>query len=557
MSSAYSLKVYDAEINRFKISETSEANISFLDMQSFASQNGAAAQPQSASPGPSPFDKQQKLNILNSLEEKGFSNGNQILDIMRKWHENHYHITDSAQAKQFMFDFQPALLQALSQTANPDKAFVLFDRFLSNLKTEQKFLSLFKNNASALRLIIDVMGNAPHLAQFLYWNPKLLESILDPASFDSVPTDYTLKSSIYKVISNAQKYEDIVNGLRYAVMEQAFLISLRVLSQKISAQQAGVLYTRLAEILIEALLLYIEHDLRQNHGSIKGGQTTVLAMGKLGSWELTASSDLDLIVIYDFDKSCTESDGKKPISPLEYYNLLTKKLIKALSIQTSYGNLYKVDMRLRPWGNSSSVATHIDSFAEYQEKQAWTWEHMALTRARVITGSEDLRPRVEGIVHSILCHPRNPRQISADIIDMRSRIAKEKPTNHLWNIKYVRGGLIDLEFIVQYLQLIHANTMPEILHQNIFQALQNIKEANIIEADISNDLIMSAEYYHSMMQILRICISDMFDPDKAPEGLKDVLVRISGKDSFSELENNLKMTTESVKQIYNQTLKKC
>ena len=187
-----------------------------------------------------------------------------------------------------------------------------------------------------------------------------------------------------------------------------------------------------------------------------GQETAILALGKLGGREMTATSDLDLIVIYDFNSEHPESDGARPLYGAQYFSRLIQRLISALTAQTNYGLLYQVDMRLRPSGRSGPLATQLDGFASYQESEAWTWEHMALTRARVVSASPQFAARVEGVIRAVLCRARDAEAVAGDVAEMRKAIATEKGDGDRWDIKYVAGGLIDIEFIAQYLQLIHA-----------------------------------------------------------------------------------------------------
>jgi len=186
-------------------------------------------------------------------------------------------------------------------------------------------------------------------------------------------------------------------------------------------------------------------------------------MGKLGGREMTANSDIDLIVVYDFDPARPESDGERPLHAAHYFARFTQRLVNALTTRTNYGRLYDVDMRLRPSGRSGPVATSITSFESYQRRDAWTWEHLALTRARVVSGAPALAARVEAVIRDVLRTPRDARAVASDVVDMRRAIAAEKGDGARWDLKYAAGGLIDLEFIAQYLQLAHAAAAPDIL----------------------------------------------------------------------------------------------
>jgi glutamate-ammonia-ligase adenylyltransferase len=265
----------------------------------------------------------------------------------------------------------------------------------------------------------------------------------------------------------------------------------------------------------------------------------IVAMGKLGGREMTAASDLDLIVVYDFDPRAESSDGSKPLSAIQYYTRLTQRLISAIASQTAEGNLYEVDMRLRPSGQKGPVATQLSSFIDYQQHDAWTWEHLALTRARVVSGPPALRTAVEQAIRRALTLRRDPARIAADVRDMRARIEKEKGTKDIWDLKQISGGLVDLEFIVQYLQLVHARTRPDVLSPNTIAALVNLAGAGLVPAQAVESLLPAARLYHNLTQILRLGLDGPFVPDKAADGLKALLARAGEAPDFAHLEADL------------------
>jgi glutamate-ammonia-ligase adenylyltransferase len=263
-------------------------------------------------------------------------------------------------------------------------------------------------------------------------------------------------------------------------------------------------------------------------------------MGKLGGREMTASSDLDLMLIYDHDKDAKFSDGKKPLAPSQYYARLTQRLITALSAPTAEGDLYEVDFRLRPSGNSGPLATSFSSFRSYHASDAWTWEHMALTRARIVAGDDVFCKKVRAEIVSILSRQRDEDSICRDIAQMRARIEKEKGTTDIWNIKQVPGGLVDVEFIAQGLQLIHAHAHPEILHTNTAQSLRLCVDRGLVGKSEAEILLPAIRLYHDVTQILRVCLSENFDPSKATGALKDVVVRASEEIDMRSLEEKLR-----------------
>ena len=243
-------------------------------------------------------------------------------------------------------------------------------------------------------------------------------------------------------------------------LEYMFLIGVRILSGTLTARLAGEAFARLADAVIRAVHRAVADNFAAAYGHMRGEATAVLAMGKLGGREMTASSDLDLILIYDFDDEHPESDGKRALYGAQYFARLTQRLINALTAQTNYGALYDVDMRLRPSGRAGPLATQIGGFTGYQETEAWTWEHMALTRARVVAATPGFGARVDKVIRGILQRPRDAALIAGDVVEMRAAIAKEKGDAERWDLKYAAGGLVDIEFIAQYLQLVHAQMCP-------------------------------------------------------------------------------------------------
>jgi [glutamine synthetase] adenylyltransferase / [glutamine synthetase]-adenylyl-L-tyrosine phosphorylase len=273
-------------------------------------------------------------------------------------------------------------------------------------------------------------------------------------------------------------------------------------------------------------------------------------MGKLGGREMTAASDLDLIVVYDYDPSASQSDGARPLAPSQYYARFTQRLISALSAPTAEGTLYEVDMRLRPSGQKGPVATQLSSFVEYQTGEAWTWEHLALTRARVISGPPGLRDRVEAAIRQVLVRPRDRAKIAADVREMRALIEKEKGTTDIWDLKQVRGGLVDIEFIAQYLQLVHAHAHPEVLHQNTLAALRQLAAAGLIGPADAETLIAAARLVNNLTQVLRLCLDGPFDPAQAPDGLKVLLTRAGEMPDFTHLEAALRQALADVAELF-------
>ncbi len=482
-----------------------------------------------------------------ALSGLGFSRPADVIGLVRGWHHGRYPAVRTARARELLTEVQPALIEALAHTADPDDAVAGFDRFLSALPSGVQLFSLLRQNPGLMDLIAAIMGTAPRLARILSRRRRVLDAVLDPGFFGALPERDDLSALVAGDLAQAATIEDFLDRARVIGAEQSFLIGVRVLTGTISADDAGSAYALLAETLIAAVHGRVEAEIAAAHGRVPGGASVVIAMGKLGGREMTAASDLDLIVVYDFDPAASQSDGGKPLAPSLYYSRLTQRLIAAFTAQTAEGRLYDVDMRLRPSGQKGPVATQLSSFVDYQANEAWTWEHLALTRARVVAGPAVLRAKVEAAIAATLTRHRDPVRIAADVRDMRGRMEADKGTLDIWDLKQVRGGLVDLEFIAQYLQLVHAGRHPEVLDQNTYFALQKLAANGVLEPLAADDLLPAARLLGNLTQVLRLCFDGVFSPDQAPDGTLALLARVAEVPDRARLEGLLAATLAVVK----------
>jgi glutamate-ammonia-ligase adenylyltransferase len=483
---------------------------------------------------------------LAGLQRLGFQNPEATIAVVRAWQSGRYAATRSERARERLIQFLPSLLEAFGRTADPDLALLTFDRVIGEMPAGLQLFSLLAANPSLLRLIADIMGTAPRLARILAKRPRLLDAVLDPGFFGTVPTPAKLKALVGAALAEARDYQEALDRARIVGREQAFLIGVRVISGTLSARQAGAAYADLAETLIETLAKRVKEELIHAHGRMPGGEAAILAMGKLGGREMTAGSDLDLIVVYDFAGDDAQSDGAKSLPGVQYYTRFTQRLIASLSAETAEGSLYQVDMRLRPSGSQGPVATKLSSFTAYQKGSAWTWEHLALARARVMGGPASLRRQIEDTIKAVLSAPRDREAVAGDVRTMRARIAEEKGTTDIWDLKQVRGGLIDLEFIAQFLQIVSAAAHKDVLDQNTETALTKLAAAGVLARGDAEILVAAARLYHTLTQVLRLCLDKPFVADEAPRALKDLLARASEMPDFATLEATLNDTLGAV-----------
>jgi glutamate-ammonia-ligase adenylyltransferase len=489
-------------------------------------------------------------DTLDNLAGMGFLQATEVSATIRGWHFGRYPATRAATARERLTELMPALLTALSRTGHPDQAFIAFDRFIAGLPAGVQLFSMLKANPFLLELLATVLGSAPRLAQGLSRRPRQLEAVLDPDFFGPMPTPQELSAAFCEVSARATSFEDLLDFTRVAAREKALRIGMRILSETVSVHEAGLAYSNLADAVIETLLAGTWRDLAERHGQVDEGRLAVIAMGKLGGQEMTAASDLDLIMLYDFAGQAEGSDGDRQLAPSQYFARLTQRLITALTSQTAEGDLYEVDMRLRPSGNKGPVATRVPGFAEYQHKQAWTWEKMALTRARVVAGDASLREHVGQIIRDVLCEARDATATLKDVSDMRRRMLDAHPKADHWEIKQVRGGLVEVEFIAQGLQLVHANAHPEILATNTFTALSNLHQAGLLAAADYEILERSGTLYHALTHVLRLCTTGRFSPADAPPGFMSLMLRAASAPDIAALEHQLATANAEVAAIF-------
>ena len=489
---------------------------------------------------------------METLRGMGYANPSAVAGQIRAWHHGRYRATRSTRARELLTELVPTLLAAFGRTAHPDHAFMMFDEFLGRLPAGVQLFSLFYANPNLLDLVAEVMGTAPRLAERLARRPALLDAVLTPGFFDLLPVREELEASFEAMVGGAQYFEEYLDLTRRWTSEHRFRAGVHILRQIADSDRLGAFLTDVAEVALTGLQQAVETEFARRHGSLPGAGFAILGLGRLGARSLSLRSDLDLITVYEVPDGVSQSDGDKPLSPNDYFIKLTQRLVNAITAQTAEGQLYEVDMRLRPSGNAGPLAVSADGFVKYQRESAWTWEHMALTRARVITGPESLRKRLMAEIREVLTLPRDPDKLRADVASMRARIDQQHGTKDVWSVKYVRGGMIDIQFIAQYLTLRHAPEKPDILDQNTTGALAWLADSGFLDINVAKRLITAHKTWRRVQGFLRLTTEEAFDATKAPAGLKHQLVRTAFPDAlpnmtFDAAENDLREMAAGVK----------
>ncbi|PPR09488.1 MAG: Glutamate-ammonia-ligase adenylyltransferase [Alphaproteobacteria bacterium MarineAlpha11_Bin1] len=474
-------------------------------------------------------------DTLKTLSEMGFSEPATVLNTVRTWHAGRYRAVRSARARELLTELVPTILEAFSSSPNPDLALRRFTEFLEGLPAGVQLFSLFSAHPGLFDLVAEIMGAAPRLARWLSRYPILLDGVLTRDFFDFVPRREEMMTGLAEATSKARDFQDLLDIQRRWANDGIFQIGAHMLRGRLAPVDASIPLSDIADTCLTSLLPEIEKNFAEMHGKVPGGKIAVIAFGKLGSREMTPGSDLDLLFVYDCPAEIEQSDGKHPLAPGQYYSRLCQRFIGAVSAPTGEGRLYEVDMRLRPAGNAGPIASSLEAFTKYQETDAWTWEHQALTRARVISAEGGLRERLNDVVKSVLTAERDHVNLAGQVRRMRDRIRNEHGTEDIWSVKHIPGGMVDIEFIAQYLQLRHAAEVPEILAGDTASAITVAGKKGFISNDIATDLVAATILWRNFQGILRLTVDGEFTEDGAAVALKRVVTRACGAANFRAL----------------------
>jgi glutamate-ammonia-ligase adenylyltransferase len=488
---------------------------------------------------------------LRTLTDLGYANPHAVAATIRGWHHGRYRCLRSTRARERLTELMPTLVRTLADTAHPDGALLRFDSFLSHLPAGVQLFALFAENPQLLVLVADIMGDAPRLAERLARNPSLLDGVLDPESMGPPPRTEDLRAGLRMALRDARVFEDVLDICRRWANDHRFLVGVRTLRGQCAPVDAGRSLSDIADVVLDVLLQHVWVQFAEAHGAMPNGAVVVVALGKLGGQEMTPTSDLDLIMVYDVPEGVEQSDGPKPLAPTVYYTRLVQRFINAITANTAQGRLYEVDMRLRPSGNKGPLATSLDSFRRYQGEAAWTWEHQALTRARVVAGPATVADRVAEVIRDTICRPRDPADLARAVADMRARIDTEHGDENPWNIKHVRGGLVDVEFIAQYLQLRYAHDHPDIVVPNTAQGLRRAGAAGVLTAEDAAFLSLAYDRWLGLQGMIRHSMDGVPDDETLPPGLKARLVtNWDGAGDFEGLKAAMADTAARVLALY-------
>ena len=485
-----------------------------------------------------------------ALERMGFRAPDTVADAIRAWHRGRTPATRSARARELLTELAPRLLEALAAAANPDQAFVRFDAFLRRLPAGVQLFSLFLAQPALLKLVAEIVGGAPRVANYLADHPGVLDAVLTRGFFDGLPDRAGYRDGLAAALAAAEDFQDRLEIARRWAADEKFRVSVQQLRGARGAGAAGRALSDIADAVVAAMLEAAGGEFAARHGRFANGGLAVLGFGKLGGRMLSRGSDLDLVFVYENPGPGAASDGRRPLSAPAYYARLGQRLITALTARAGAGRLFDVDMRLRPEGENGPLAVDRAALERYYRESAWTWELMALTRARVVCGPPELGARLEELRSGVLAAPRDPARLARDAVDMRRRIAAERGTRDPMALKHVPGGLVDVEFIAQVLALRAAASGRAAPRTGTSDALAAARAAGMLAAEDADALIAAADLYYNLQAALRLCLDGPFDESSAPDGLARILARAGEAPDFAALKAILERTQDRVRGLF-------
>jgi glutamate-ammonia-ligase adenylyltransferase len=360
----------------------------------------------------------------------------------------------------------------LAKAPEPDKALARWERLITSLPSAVNLFRLLEARPALLQVMVRILALAPPLADELARRADLLDTLID-ASALNLPGGVEALIADFSSSEAGDDYQRILDRVRRKVGERRFALGVQLIEGTNDPLAIAASLSHVAQAAIDVLARATIAEFEQTHGRIPGAELVILGLGRLGGEALTHASDLDIVYLFTGDYAA-ESDGRRPLGATLYFNRLAQRISAALSVPTAEGALYEVDTRLRPQGTQGRWRS-ASSFDLYQREQAWTWEHMALCRARPLFGSDEARAKLSGIIHGVLTRAPSAT-LTADILDMRQKMAGHKPPRGPLDIKLMRGGLVDVEFLIHTLQLREGKA----LSPRLSEALAGLIEAGLL-----------------------------------------------------------------------------
>jgi len=488
---------------------------------------------------------------IETLRRLGYANPSAIAGMVRGWHHGRARATRSERARELLTELMPAILSAFAKQLQPDQALMRLDAAFQRMGAGVQALSLLHRNPALLDRLAFLLGAAPALADHVARSAAALDALLSGTLSAADPA-----ASLPALVKEGRFLDEALDATRRVVTERRFEIDAAALEGRMGVDAAGEARSALADAAIAALLPRVAAEFATRHGKVAGGAMGVVALGKLGGRDMLPASDLDLILVYDHPEEAAESTGgAKSLPSSHYYARLANQLVTALTSPGPEGKLFEVDMRLRPSGSKGPVAVSLPGFARYHAESAWTWERMALTRARFVAGPAALKRKVEAAVRGAQTRPADPARVLADAAAMRARMLRDLPADGPWDAKLMPGGLVEAEFVAQALQVAHAARLPAILSPTTRQAVAGLAKAKLLAPEEVETLVAADRLWRAVIAHLRLTVGRWREealPAPVAAGLLAVVGPLLPRPAVdqSELRTQMRDVAEAVRAVF-------
>ncbi|MDG1286711.1 MAG: bifunctional [glutamine synthetase] adenylyltransferase/[glutamine synthetase]-adenylyl-L-tyrosine phosphorylase [Rickettsiales bacterium] len=466
---------------------------------------------------------------LKTLRKMGFKDPATICDTIQSWHRGSIAAMRSSRSRELLTELTPTLLSHISEQVDADATFKRFAKFFSKLPGGVTLLSLLYNNAQLLAVFMNIIGNAPQLADYLSKHPDWLDALLTLGRNKALAQASLNPTKHYRLMSHQP--EEAASWLCRYRAEHEFVMGCQVLAGNLDPLKAMPVLTHIADTAVTELSQNVIHIFEEQYGKIADSSFHIVALGRLGTETLTFGSDLDLLFLYDAPDELAESDGERSLGVSAYYNRLAQRITGQLNAMTPEGRLYEVDGRLRPAGSDGPLAVSLKALQQYYAKDAWIFERMALLKQRLIISHPDQGDKVQKALTEILQQPLDATQVRQDALNMRKRLWAEFGTDNPWSMKQAKGGLMDITFIHQVCAL-----QNKLLSKAEWQTLE-----------------ASLNFQQHAQSILRLC-HDQFEESKFSSGLKQILARSLGLKTFDHVRQDLRKHQQASYTIFSKII---
>ena len=488
-------------------------------------------------------------DAVAKLEAAGFTRAPEAIATFRGWAEGRHAATGSERARAVIREILHEIVDALGRTPDPDRALARMDQFLGAIPEDLSFFSMLRANTWLLNLIAVVMGSAPRMADVLEGHPRLLQAVLDPSFFLPIPEREELARELDERLTGRRDAAERVEQVAVWAGDRRFQVAVQALENLVTVDEASAALCDVAGAVIDRLLADVLDGLHERHGPVPGGGCAIVARGRLGAGEMTFGSDLDLLFAADFEAGATTS-GPTPIDASTFYRDAASELTSLLRSPSTYGRLYELDERLRTSGEIELPVSTLDEFKADHTGAASTPELMSLTRASVVCGDPATSAAVTAAIRAALASPRDPARLLGDVARRREAIAAEHPSEDPFDVQHVRGGLVDLESLAQYLRLRHAHESPEVLVGATAPCYEALGAAGAIPEEEARFLAGAVRMQRTMQAMLRLTWSQGAPVRDAPAPMRLKLATALECAGLDELDAKLRETQAAAFDVF-------